>query len=79
MIKYSVAMGIRMACIPFIFILPGYWRIIPALGVMILPYIAVVIANVGSPGASEAVQPVATPLALSANEPQPIPSDNTGI
>lgn len=45
MIRYSVAMGIRMACILVVIIVPGWWRLLPAIGAIVLPYFAVVIAN----------------------------------
>jgi hypothetical protein len=48
MIKYSVAMGIRVLCIIAILFVPGWWAIIPAIGAVFLPYFAVVIANVGA-------------------------------
>jgi hypothetical protein len=46
MVKYSVTMGIRLVCILVCFLVPGYWIIIPAIGAIVLPYIAVVLANV---------------------------------
>lgn len=46
MIKYSITMGIRLVCIFVCFLVPGYWAIIPAVGAIVLPYIAVVLANV---------------------------------
>jgi purine-cytosine permease-like protein len=45
MIKYTVAMGIRLACIGACFLVSGWWLFIPALGAIILPYFAVVLAN----------------------------------
>lgn len=45
MIRYSIAMGIRMACLVLVFALPDWWRLIPAIGAIALPYIAVIIAN----------------------------------
>ncbi len=48
MIKYSVAMGIRVLCIISILFVPGWWAVIPAIGAVFLPYFAVVIANVGA-------------------------------
>lgn len=45
MVKYSIAMGVRLACIFACFLVPGYWMIIPAIGAIVLPYIAVVLAN----------------------------------
>ena len=45
MIRYSVAMGIRMVCIVLCIVVPDWWRILPAVGAIALPYFAVVIAN----------------------------------
>ncbi|HEX7835602.1 MAG TPA: DUF3099 domain-containing protein [Pseudolysinimonas sp.] len=45
MIRYSVAMGIRMVCLVFVLIIPDWWRLVPAIGAVALPYFAVVIAN----------------------------------
>ncbi|QIZ98854.1 DUF3099 domain-containing protein [Leifsonia sp. PS1209] len=48
MIKYSVAMGIRVVCIFAILFVPGWWAIIPLIGAIFLPYFAVVVANVST-------------------------------
>jgi Protein of unknown function (DUF3099) len=45
MIRYAVAMGIRMVCIGACFIAPGWWILIPAFGAIVLPYFAVIAAN----------------------------------
>jgi hypothetical protein len=45
MIKYTVAMGIRLACIGACFLVTGWWLLIPAIGAIVLPYFAVVVAN----------------------------------
>ena len=45
MVKYSVAMGIRLLCIGACFITPGWWLLLPATGAVLLPYLAVVVAN----------------------------------
>jgi hypothetical protein len=45
MIRYSVAMGIRMVCILLVIVVPDWWRLVPAIGAIVLPYFAVVIAN----------------------------------
>ncbi len=45
MIKYTVAMGVRLACIGACFFVSGWWLLLPALGAIILPYFAVVLAN----------------------------------
>ena len=45
MVKYAVAMGIRMVCLITIFMVDGWFRLIPVLGAVFLPWVAVVIAN----------------------------------
>jgi Protein of unknown function (DUF3099) len=55
MIKYSVAMGIRLVCIFACFFTPGWWLLIPAAGAIFLPYVAVVFANVSMKSANDTV------------------------
>lgn len=45
MVKYSVAMAVRLVCIGLCFVTPGAWIIVPATGAVLLPYLAVVAAN----------------------------------
>ena len=45
MIKYAVAMGIRMVCLIMIFVVDGWFKIIAVAGAVFLPWFAVVIAN----------------------------------
>lgn len=45
MIQYTVAMTIRTICIVLCLVVPGWWRLLPAIGAIALPYIAVVLAN----------------------------------
>jgi hypothetical protein len=45
MIRYVIAMSIRLVCIGLVVVLPDLWKIAPAIGAIALPYIAVVIAN----------------------------------
>ena len=45
MIKYALAMGIRMVCLVLIFGVDGWFKIIPVAGAVFLPWIAVIIAN----------------------------------
>ncbi|GAB2970844.1 DUF3099 domain-containing protein [Frigoribacterium salinisoli] len=48
MVKYVVAMGIRVVCIVLCFVVPlGWWTLLPILGAVLIPYYAVVLANVG--------------------------------
>lgn len=48
MVKYAVAMGIRMVCLAAIFVFDGWFKLIPVIGAVILPWVAVVIANGGA-------------------------------
>ncbi|WP_373460496.1 DUF3099 domain-containing protein [Arthrobacter oryzae] len=45
MIKYAVAMGIRMVCLILVFVVDGWFKVVPIAGAVFLPWIAVVIAN----------------------------------
>lgn len=45
MIKYTVAMSIRMVCIVLMLFVRGWWLALVAAGAILLPYVAVVIAN----------------------------------
>lgn len=46
--RYSITMGIRVVCFLLCLVVPGYWKIAFVVGAVVLPYIAVVVANVGS-------------------------------
>ena len=48
MVRYGVAMGIRIVCVVLCLFVRGWWLLLPILGAVFLPYIAVVLANVGS-------------------------------
>lgn len=54
---YSTAMSLRMACLILVFFVPGYWKIVFGIGAVVLPYVAVVLANVGAGGSSRPVSP----------------------
>jgi hypothetical protein len=45
MIKYAVAMGIRMVCLILVFVVDGWFKVLPVIGAVFLPWFAVVIAN----------------------------------
>lgn len=47
MIKYTIAMSIRVLCIVLMLFVQGWWLVVCAAGAIFLPYIAVVLANVG--------------------------------
>jgi hypothetical protein len=63
---YTIAMSIRTVCFLLVVIVPDWWRFVFAVGAIVLPYFAVVIANVGSSGAVDVIKPApaATQLEL---------------
>lgn len=65
--QYSIAMAIRLVCFGLIFAVPGWWKLLPIAGAALLPYYAVVIANLPHRAAPE-FQPVVAP-AISARRP----------
>jgi uncharacterized membrane protein len=46
MVSYSIAMGLRVVCLYLCFVTPGWWILLPATGVVILPAVAVMMANI---------------------------------
>lgn len=58
MIRYSVAMGVRVVCLIVAVLVPGWWAAVPIIAAIFLPYIAVVLANVhADPRRGEAQRP----------------------
>jgi predicted tellurium resistance membrane protein TerC len=58
MLKYSIAMAVRLVCVVLAFVFPEWWRWLFVAGAIILPYVAVVIANTASvSGAATVVSP----------------------
>lgn len=55
MIRYTVTMGIRMVCIVLMLFVQGWWLLVCALGAILLPYFAVIAANVHSDQRSQTV------------------------
>lgn len=49
MIRYTIAMSIRVACIFAMLFAQGWWLVVFAAGAVFLPYVAVVLANVSGP------------------------------
>ncbi len=45
--RYLLSMGIRTACVLLAVVVQGPWRWVFAVGAVVLPYIAVVLANAG--------------------------------
>ncbi len=54
--RYALTMGVRMVCIVACLFVQGWWLLIPAIGAIVLPYIAVVLANAVSPGPGRRVE-----------------------
>lgn len=46
MLRYSITMGIRLVCVILCIFVRGWWLLLCAAGAVILPYVAVVFANV---------------------------------
>jgi hypothetical protein len=57
MIQYGIAMGIRVLCVIACFFVQGWWLFVPIIGAVVLPYIAVVLANVGQQGGETVLRP----------------------
>ena len=69
---YSIAMSSRMACFILVFFVPGWWKLVFGIGAVVLPYVAVVLANAGSRGATSPINPgLMVPPAALALEQRP--------
>ena len=63
--KYTIAMSVRMVCILLVFVVQGWWTWFFAIGAIVLPYIAVVLANVSDGRSGGVERPgVAAPLSI---------------
>jgi hypothetical protein len=56
-LRYSVAMGVRIVCVILALVLHGWIQLIAIVAAVVLPYFAVVVANVAVRRAGEVVQP----------------------
>ena len=69
--RYLISMGIRTGCVLAAIVVPGWPKWVFIAGAVVLPYLAVVIANAGrendAPGVMGVI-PVALPTAASAQE-----------
>lgn len=57
MVKYVLAMSLRVVCIVLCFFVQGWWLLVFAIGAIVLPYLAVVLANVGSETGGQVLRP----------------------
>ena len=56
--RYLIMMGIRVLCLVACLFVSGWWLLIPALGAVFLPFVAVVLANaVSRRGAGDVERP----------------------
>lgn len=69
---YFYLMLVRVAALGVFFVVPGWWKIIPAFFAVFIPYFAVVIANVSTHRTTEKIEaPNALPPGPSAAHPIP--------
>ncbi|MFC7430390.1 MULTISPECIES: DUF3099 domain-containing protein [unclassified Agrococcus] len=45
---YLIMMGIRLLCIVLFIVLPDWWKVAPAIVAIVIPWVAVVVANASS-------------------------------
>jgi hypothetical protein len=58
MVQYTVAMSIRLVCVIAVFFVHGWWAVLPIIGAVFLPSIAVILANnIGSSRSSSHEKP----------------------
>jgi hypothetical protein len=43
--RYVIIMGVRVVCLVACLFVQGWWLLVPALGAVFLPFVAVVLAN----------------------------------
>ena len=68
MMKYTITMTIRMACIAMCLVVQGWWLLVFAAGAIFLPYIAVVLANAVDSRFSRVERPDSAPRMITASE-----------
>jgi Protein of unknown function (DUF3099) len=71
MVKYSIAMGVRTLCVVSLLFVQGWWILVMVIAALVLPYLAVVIANTRSKGAAQAM--AERPYAALPPPPPPAP------
>jgi len=75
MIQYTITMTIRLICVVLLFVVQGWWLLVVGLGAVLLPYVAVVLANNvhgGTPG--DVVRPGSIVPFRDPRRPAPAPS-----
>ncbi|BDZ47054.1 DUF3099 domain-containing protein [Naasia aerilata] len=74
-LKYTIAMTIRTLCVVSLLFVQGWWMAVAIVGAIVLPYFAVVIANVHSK--PEQAAPVLRPGAIIPLPPTSIGDERT--
>jgi predicted tellurium resistance membrane protein TerC len=69
-IRYSIAMGVRVLCVILAFFLPGWWQLAAVLGAIVLPYFAVILANVAVKDSGATVLRPGAILPVTMRDPQ---------
>ncbi|GAA4422748.1 hypothetical protein GCM10023169_17580 [Georgenia halophila] len=46
-VRYLVSMGVRTGCFLLLFVVPGWWKLVCVAAAIILPAVAVILANAG--------------------------------
>src|SRR5690554_1800628 len=72
-VRYLVSMGIRTACFLLILVVPGPWKWVCVAGALLLPGIAVLLANAGR----QRPEPPTTYLSAPEATPRQLPYDPT--
>ncbi|SDR66152.1 DUF3099 domain-containing protein [Agrococcus carbonis] len=54
---YFYLMLVRVACFGIFFVVPGWWKLVPAFFAVFIPYFAVVIANVSTRHVTQGLTP----------------------
>ena len=68
--KYTIAMSIRLVCFILCIFSHGWWQLIFIIGAVVLPYIAVVLANTAAKGSqAEVISPGALVLSRRVDQP----------
>lgn len=56
-VRYLIAMCLRVVCIILCFFVQGWWLLLPVIGAIVLPYFAMIVANTGTGQRGEVLRP----------------------
>lgn len=69
MVSYSISMSLRLVCLFLCFIVPGWWVILPVIGVIVLPLVGVALANVTDPNKSSVRRAESNLISITSTRP----------